>query len=61
LPTQIPAGITVAQLIEVMHRDKKVHAGQIRWVLPRRIGHAEVVRNVPLEAVTSLLQQVVAR
>ena len=60
LPTQIPAGITVAQLIEVMHRDKKVQAGQIRWVLPRRIGHAEVVRNVPLEAVTTLLQQVLA-
>lgn len=59
LPTQIPTGVTVAQLLEVMHRDKKVQAGQIRWALPRRIGHAEVVKNVPIETVTSVLTRVV--
>lgn len=55
LATQVPAGVTVAQLVDVMHRDKKVQAGQIRWALPRRIGHAEVVRNVPLDVVTAVL------
>ncbi len=55
LATTIPAGVTVAQLLEVMHRDKKVQAGQIRWALPRRIGHAEVVRNVPVDVVTQVL------
>ncbi len=59
LPTRVPAGVTVAQLIEVMHRDKKVQAGQIRWVLPRRIGHAEVVRNIPVSTVIDVLTQVV--
>jgi 3-dehydroquinate synthase len=60
LPTTIPPGITVAQLLEVMHRDKKVQAGQLRWALPRTIGHAEIVRNVPIATVQSVLSTLIA-
>lgn len=60
LPTHIPAEVTVAQLVDVMHRDKKVQAGQIRWVLPRRVGHAEVIRDVPVELVMTVLHRIVS-
>jgi 3-dehydroquinate synthase len=61
LPTTIPQGITVPQLLEVMHRDKKVQAGQLRWALPRTIGQAEIVRNVPIATVQSVLSTLIAK
>lgn len=57
LPIQLPAGVSAEALIEVMHRDKKVQAGKIRWALPRRIGHAEIVTDVPLETVRAVLNR----
>jgi len=33
-------------LIDVMHHDKKAVAGRLRFVLPTRIGHVELVDNV---------------
>ena len=60
LPTAIPSGITVTQLLDVMHRDKKVQAGQLRWALPRTIGQAEIVRNVPIATVQSVLSTLIA-
>ena len=59
LPTALPAGLTVDQLLAVMQRDKKVQAGQIRWALPRHIGHAEITRDVPLAVVEQVLGGVV--
>jgi 3-dehydroquinate synthase len=55
LPTALPAHITSDQLIDVMHRDKKVQSGQIRWALPRSIGHAEITRDVPIEKVREVI------
>jgi len=44
-------------LIEIMARDKKTLHGRLRFVLPRRIGHGELVDGVePL-----LVQQVLDR
>ena len=38
-----------------MSRDKKSEAGQIRFVLPDRMGHVELVADVnPAEVVASL-------
>lgn len=34
-------------LLRLMYRDKKVAAGKLRFVLPDRIGHVELVGNVP--------------
>lgn len=59
LPTEIPRGVTVDQLIDVMHRDKKVQAGALRWALPRAIGHAEITRNVPVSTVKNLLTMLI--
>jgi len=55
LPTALPNQITPEQLLEVMHRDKKVLAGQIRWALPRAIGHAEIIRDVPIAVVREVI------
>jgi 3-dehydroquinate synthase len=55
LPIALPAQVTAADLLAVMQRDKKVDAGQIRWALPRRIGHAEIIRDVPLDTVRAVI------
>ena len=55
LPTEVPPQIRAQQLIEVMSRDKKVDAGQIRWALPTAIGHAVMTRDVPLAVVEQVL------
>ena len=55
LPTTLPNQITPEQLLEVMHRDKKVLAGQIRWALPHAIGHAEITLDVPIAVVREVI------
>lgn len=44
----------------VMKRDKKVEHGQLRFILPSRLGHVELVRNVPEAEVSELLRAVLA-
>ncbi len=39
------------ELIELMYRDKKVERGKLRFVLPTRMGHVELVRDVANEDV----------
>ncbi|GDX96356.1 3-dehydroquinate synthase [Planctomycetia bacterium] len=54
LPTALSAGINPTAekpaadaLIDVMRRDKKSLAGRLRFVLPDRIGHVELVDGIP--------------
>jgi 3-dehydroquinate synthase len=42
-------------MIEVMRRDKKATAGKLRFVLPTRMGHVELVDGVPEELVREVL------
>ena len=46
-------------LLAVMRRDKKAVGGGLRWVLPRRIGSAEVADDVPDELVGEVLASLV--
>jgi 3-dehydroquinate synthase len=46
LPTQAPP-LEPGEVISVMARDKKAAGGQLRFVLPTRLGHVELVGNVP--------------
>jgi 3-dehydroquinate synthase len=48
LPTESPQ-VDQDELIEAMYHDKKVERGELRFVLPTRIGHVEVVRGVRVE------------
>jgi len=53
LPSEPDAAgpISVDTLLEIMRRDKKAVGGRLRFVLPDRLGHVELVGNVPEEAV----------
>lgn len=61
LPTDVPAALAAGgdmdadQLIDIMRRDKKSLAGSLRFVLPDRIGHVELVERVPDELVRQAL------
>jgi 3-dehydroquinate synthase len=39
-----------------MHHDKKAERGRLRFVLPTRLGHVEVVRNVSTDDVRAALR-----
>ena len=45
LPLDVP-DVDRDELIELMYRDKKVERGRLRFVLPTRLGHVELVRDV---------------
>lgn len=48
LPLDTPA-LPIEELIAAMQRDKKVEHGRLRFVLPTRIGHVELVGDVDSE------------
>jgi 3-dehydroquinate synthase len=54
LPTAVP-DVSHEELIELMYRDKKVERGKLRFVLPSRLGHMEVVRGVGTEDILMAL------
>jgi 3-dehydroquinate synthase len=43
------------ELIELMYRDKKVERGKLRFVLPTRLGHVELVNNVGTDDILAAL------
>jgi shikimate kinase/3-dehydroquinate synthase len=60
LPVHCP-GVDTDAVLELMQRDKKVRAGRMRWVLPTRIGHAQVYAGIPLEVVQDAVATVCSR
>jgi len=54
LPTAVPE-ISHEELIELMYHDKKVERGQLRFVLPARLGLVEVVRDVSTDDIRAAL------
>jgi len=52
----LPQAVTPQSLIEIMRRDKKAVGGSLRFVLPSRIGHVELVGEVDPSLVESLLR-----
>lgn len=54
LPTELP-DVDVDEILRAMMRDKKVEHGQLRFVLPTRIGHVELVGGVDAEVVRAVL------
>jgi 3-dehydroquinate synthase len=55
LPVQAP-GLDSQQLLAAMQHDKKVEHGKLRFVLPSRLGHVELVAGVSPEFVLEILQ-----
>lgn len=56
LPTALPAGSDPARLLALMRLDKKNLAGQLRLILWRGIGRAEIVAGVDEAAVLDVLK-----
>jgi 3-dehydroquinate synthase len=50
--------IDTESILMAMQRDKKVRSGRMRWVLPTRIGHAEIYDDIPLEMVRDAVEAV---
>ena len=59
LPVEIPANLKNrgADLVECMRLDKKSVAGQLRFILPTKLGHVELVDNVPETTVLSVIEE----
>ena len=56
LPTQVPPGNWPAEeLLARMRLDKKSEAGKLRFVLPTRMGHVELVDGVEEPLVREIL------
>lgn len=57
LPVSPPSHLRDAEpLIVIMGRDKKTVGGRLRFVLPSRIGHVELVDDAAIEAVRRILE-----
>ncbi len=55
LPTEVP-DVPVENLLALMSRDKKVEHGRLRFVLPTRLGHVELVGDLPAGEVRAALR-----
>ncbi|MFA6228761.1 MAG: 3-dehydroquinate synthase [Rhodanobacter sp.] len=60
LPVAIPAGMDAQQLLALMRLDKKNSVGQLRLILWRGVGRAEIVGGVSETAVLATLQAAIA-
>ncbi|MDP2560993.1 3-dehydroquinate synthase [Psychrobium sp. 1_MG-2023] len=56
LPVTKPKGMDFASFIEHMSVDKKVLAGQLRFILPTSIGSAELVSNISDSILSSAIE-----
>jgi len=56
LPTAMP-DLPRQQLLSLMAHDKKTTAGRLRFVLPSRLGHVELVDNVPAQDVLAAMSE----
>jgi 3-dehydroquinate synthase len=58
LPSRWPAGIPWETVLQAMQADKKVKQGRIRFVLPRRIGQAELTDQVELADIQAAVESI---
>ena len=57
LPTKLPVGLNIAEIIESLQLDKKVKAGKVRFILPTQIGAVTITDQVPSEMIREVLQE----
>ncbi len=56
LPTQLPLGLDIDQILTTLQTDKKVKAGKVRFVLPTEIGNVTITDQVPQDIIRQVLQ-----
>ena len=59
IPTRLPSSMKLnpADVIDRMRLDKKAVSGELRFVLPTRLGHVETVKDVPESEVIAVLNE----
>ncbi len=61
LPTDLPPGLNIDDILDSLTTDKKVKDGQVRFVLPTQIGAAIVTDQATSAVIRSVLQQMQPR
>jgi 3-dehydroquinate synthase len=56
LPTQLPSGLDIEAIVESLQLDKKVKAGQVRFILPTQIGAVTITDQVPSDTIRQVLR-----
>jgi 3-dehydroquinate synthase len=59
LPDRVPH-VDPKRVIAAISRDKKARRGKVAWVMPRRLGHAEVGHAVPSAVVRRVITKALA-
>ena len=57
LPVDMP-DVDLTEVLKLMRMDKKVASGEMRFVLPTRLGEVELVTDVPIEDIQASLRPI---
>lgn len=57
LPTSLPDHLDTDELLGAMMHDKKFKEGSITFVVPRSIGHVDVVNQIPVSDIREVIEQ----
>lgn len=55
LPSELPADLNADELISHMKLDKKVEAGEMKFILPEKIGKVKIQKGIDIEAIRKAL------
>lgn len=55
LPSELPEGLSLDSLVSHMMIDKKVEAGELRFVLPEEIGRVRIKKGISLEDIKRVI------
>ncbi|MCL4458101.1 MAG: 3-dehydroquinate synthase [Nitrospirae bacterium] len=57
LPSELPAGMNADNLISHMRLDKKTEAGEMKFILPEKIGKVRIQKGINIEDITKALSK----
>ncbi|WP_422660804.1 3-dehydroquinate synthase [Paenibacillus sp. EC2-1] len=57
LPIELPADLSVDEIMDAMQHDKKFTEGRMVFIVPDRIGKVSIVKDVSVESVRSIVEQ----
>ncbi|MEW6161721.1 MAG: 3-dehydroquinate synthase [Nitrospirota bacterium] len=57
LPSEIPADLDIKHLLSFMELDKKAVSGELKFILPEKIGSVRIYRGVDNKMIKKLLQE----
>ncbi|MBI5073636.1 MAG: 3-dehydroquinate synthase [Nitrospirae bacterium] len=61
LPTEIPADIDLAAIFGAMKLDKKTVSGDVKFILPDKIGRVKIQGNIPEKAVQQAVNKTLTK